>query len=90
MTLLINKPLIAAVALLFVTGAPAEAAKARKHHKPGAATANAATSKNCRGANLYPCGPVVWYQHYFGDDPDPNIRFQLWRDFNSVFGGGEN
>jgi len=24
---------------------------------------------------------------YLGDDPDPNIRFQLWRDISGRFGG---
>jgi len=89
MTSLTGKLIIVALALAVIAPLPADAAKARKGHKALAAAPGAA-SHACRGANLYPCGPVTWYQHYFGDDPDPSIRFQLWRDFNARFGGGEN
>ncbi len=87
MTVSLAKILIAALALAFATSAAADAATARKHHKR-VASVSGPVAKSCRGANLYPCGPVQWNQVYFGDDPDPNIRFQLWRDFNAKFGGG--
>jgi hypothetical protein len=39
------------------------------------------------GANVFPTGPLYFGNTYLGDDPDPNIRFQLWRDLGARFGG---
>ena len=40
-----------------------------------------------RGTNLVPAGPLYFSGTYLGDDPDPNIRFQLLRDISGRFGG---
>jgi hypothetical protein len=34
-----------------------------------------------------PGGPLYFGGVYLGDDPDPNIRFQLMRDISGRFGG---
>jgi hypothetical protein len=40
-----------------------------------------------RGANLFPPGPIYYANEYLGDDPDPFIRLQIWRDLGAHFGG---
>jgi hypothetical protein len=40
-----------------------------------------------RGTNLVPAGPLYFGDVYLGDDPDPNIRFQLLRDISGRLGG---
>ncbi|HZP78442.1 MAG TPA: hypothetical protein VFB45_20015 [Pseudolabrys sp.] len=89
MTAHFGKTLIIALALAVLAASPVDA-KARKHHKHMAGAPAAKATANCRGGNLYPCGPIIWNDIYFGTDPDPFIRAQLWRDFNAKFGGGEN
>jgi len=73
--------LIAALAL----AAPANAEKARKHKKAPAET-NTVQGKYW-GTNIFPAGPLYFSGVYLGDDPDPNIRFQLWRDISGRLGG---
>jgi len=77
-----------AAAFALVASANAEnTEKVRKHKKV------AATSKTVRadpyhyGTNLVPAGPLYFGGVYLGDDPDPNIRFQLLRDISGRFGG---
>lgn len=41
-------------------------------------------------ANLVRPGPLYFSGVYLGDDPDPNIRFQILRDINGRFGGDSN
>ncbi|MFZ1209165.1 MAG: hypothetical protein WAN94_13650 [Pseudolabrys sp.] len=41
-------------------------------------------------ANLVRPGPLYFSGVYFGDDPDPNIRFQILRDITGRFGGDSN
>jgi hypothetical protein len=42
------------------------------------------------GANIFPPGPLFYNGGvYLGDDPDPNIRFQIWRDVGGRFGGNQ-
>jgi hypothetical protein len=37
---------------------------------------------------LFPAGPLYYNDGtYLGDDPDPFIRSQIWRDVGSRFGG---
>jgi hypothetical protein len=71
----------------FALASPAEAAKSRKHKK--AVTAATAGSQD-RGTNLVPAGPIYFGGMYLGDDPDPNIRFQIMRDISGRFGGDSN
>ncbi len=73
--------LIAAVAI----ASPAEAAKARKHKKEAATSAT--VQGKYWGTNVFPAGPLYYSGVYLGDDPDPNIRFQIWRDISGRFGG---
>ena len=35
-------------------------------------------------------GPLYFSGAYLGDDPDPNIRFQILRDISGRFGGDSN
>jgi hypothetical protein len=75
--------LVSAVAL----ATPADAAKTRKHKK----TATVATAGSYeRGTNFVPAGPIYFGGLYLGDDPDPNIRFQIMRDISGRFGGESN
>ncbi|MGA7334893.1 MAG: hypothetical protein WBX77_24660 [Pseudolabrys sp.] len=41
-------------------------------------------------ANLVRPGPLYFSGVYLGDDPDPNIRFQILRDITGRFGGDSN
>jgi len=86
------KLMVSAIGLAFVLAAatPADAAKARKHKRHAAAHAAKVTA-NSRywGTDLFPAGPVYNGPDYLGDDPDPNIRFQLLRDLGAHYGGGE-
>jgi hypothetical protein len=43
------------------------------------------------GLDKFPAGPLYYNGDvYMGDDPDPFIRSQLWRDVSGRFGGGDN
>ncbi len=80
---------LVAVAVV-VSAAPANAAKKQKHarHKPSVAARAAAVQGRHWGLDKFPAGPLYYNGgEYLGDDPDPNIRFQLWRDLGSHFGG---
>jgi hypothetical protein len=84
------KLMVFAIGLAFVLAAAtsADAAKARKHKKHAAANAAQVTANSkYRGTNLFPAGPVYHGNDYLGDDPDPNIRFQLLRDLGARYGG---
>ena len=80
------KVFAATLAAAFVFAAPADAAKKSKHKKAAAAATTRADPQH-RGTNLFPAGPLYFSGVYLGDDPDPNIRFQLWRDISGRFGG---
>ena len=79
----------AAVAILALgTSANAEnAEKLRKHKKVAATSKTVQADPYHRGTNLVPAGPRYFGGVYLGDDPDPNIRFQLMRDISGRFGG---
>jgi len=78
----------ASFAALFVLAAPADAAsKKSKHKKVASASTTVRTDTHHRGTNLFPAGPLYFSGVYLGDDPDPNIRFQIWRDISGRFGG---
>jgi hypothetical protein len=84
------KLMASAIGLAFVlaAAAPADAAKARKHKRHAAAHAAKITDNSkYRGTNLFPAGPVYNGPDYLGDDPDPNIRFQIKRDLGAHYGG---
>ncbi len=82
------KLLAAAVGIVVATAAQADAAP-RKAKKKGVATATASTvtsPSRYRNGSLYRAGPVYNGNDYIGDDPDPFIRYQLFRDM-SRYGG---
>jgi len=79
------KVLVAIVVTTFAFAAPADATKAPKHKK--VAVASPAAQPQHRGTNLFPAGPVYFADVYLGDDPDPNIRFQLLREISARLGG---
>jgi hypothetical protein len=73
----------------------ADAAPAHKHKKRVAAPAAVSAKVRHRttapywGQNLVRPGPLYNGPDYLGDDPDPNIRFQLLRDLDSRYGGAD-
>ena len=75
-------------AFAFATSANAEnAEKVRKHKKVVTTSKTERVDPYHRGTNLVPAGPLYFGGVYLGDDPDPNIRFQLMRDISGRFGG---
>ena len=81
------KVFVATLAAAFVFASPADAAKKSKHKKAASASTTTRTDTQHRGTNLFPAGPLYFSGVYLGDDPDPNIRFQIWRDISGRFGG---
>ena len=81
------KVLAAVVGIVVAAAAQAEAAP-RKAKKKAAIAAASTTNVPARYKNgsVYPKGPVYNGSDYIGDDPDPFIRFQLFRDM-SRYGG---
>ena len=72
----------------FVTLANAEnTEKVRKHKKVATTSKTVKTDPYHRGTNLVRPGPLYFGDVYLGDDPDPNIRFQLLRDISGRMGG---
>jgi hypothetical protein len=80
------KILAAAIALVFVLAAAADA-KPRKQRPHAAARTVVTVHPQERGANLFPPGPIFYGNEYLGQDPDPFIRLQIWRDLGARFGG---
>jgi hypothetical protein len=75
-------------AFAFATSANAEnVEKVRKHKKVATTSKSESVDPYHRGTNLVPAGPLYFGGVYLGDDPDPNIRFQLMRDISGRFGG---
>jgi hypothetical protein len=84
---------LAAVAAVVALPAHAEAAKHKKHAATykQAAYAAQATAPGHRGLDKFPAGPLYYNGDvYMGDDPDPFIRSQLWRDLSGRLGGDSN
>ena len=84
------KILVATFAGAFALATLANAENAEKVRKPKkAATVSKTVQMDPyhRGTNLVPAGPLYFGGVYLGDDPDPNIRFQLMRDISGRFGG---
>ncbi|HYC16675.1 MAG TPA: hypothetical protein VEC94_05695 [Pseudolabrys sp.] len=80
------KAFVAALAIALVSISPVEAAKKSKHKKVVSSTTTPNDSQHW-GTNLVPAGPLYFSSTYPGDDPDPNIRFQILRDISGRFGG---
>jgi hypothetical protein len=86
---------VVAAAAAVLLALPADAATKHKKHaaKNKAHVVRVARdmTPTHRGANLFPVGPLYYNGDvYIGDDPDPFIRSQLWRDISGRFGGGDN
>jgi len=79
----------AALTVAFMSASAVEAAKNNKHKKTTDSSTTARIDTQHRGTNLVPAGPLYFSGTYLGDDPDPNIRFQLLRDINGRFGGDQ-
>ena len=79
--------LLTAMAFAIVLASSADAASARKHRQQAAAPTKVTVDSQYRGANLFPPGPIYYGIKYLGDDPDPFIRLQLWRDLGAPMGG---
>ena len=87
---LLFKVLVAAFAGTFAFAMSASAEnteKVRKHKKVVTPSKTEKVDPYHRGTNLVPAGPLYFGGVYLGDDPDPNIRFQLMRDISGRFGG---
>jgi hypothetical protein len=76
---------IFAISLATMLASGANAATKTKRTKYIAPAGSAASS--CRGANLFPCGPVYNGADYLGNDPDPFIRLMIQRDLGAKYGG---
>ena len=77
-----------AAALALATSANAEnAEKVREHKKVATTSKTEKADPYHRGTNLVRPGPLYFSDVYLGDDPDPNIRFQLLRDISGRMGG---
>ena len=74
------------VTLALTATSPADAARKAKKRVETQVAANT----KYRGTNLFPPGPLYAAGVYLGDDPDPNIRFQIWRDLSGRLGGDSN
>jgi hypothetical protein len=87
--------LAVAVGLAMMCAVPAEAARAGKQKKRVAAPASQSVKSSRRtqgrywGQNQVQAGPLYNGPDYLGDDPDPNIRFQILRDLDARYGGGD-
>jgi hypothetical protein len=79
--------LAAMLVVTFASVSQAEDAKPRKHKKVAALSTTAPTTQQHWGTDKFPAGPLYYSGVYLGDDPDPNIRFQIWRDISGRFGG---
>jgi hypothetical protein len=77
------------LAIVVAAAAPADAAKARKHKKMTRVQTTGHVQSKYRGTHLFPAGPVYNGPDYLGDDPDPNIRFQILRDLGAHYGGND-
>lgn len=81
------KLLVTTLAAIFTLASSANAETTRKHKKKVTTSATARADTQHRGTNLFPAGPLYFSGVYLGDDPDPNIRFQIWRDVSGRMGG---
>jgi hypothetical protein len=84
------KLMLLITAFAVVGAAHAENDKRHKHVKHMKAVHAATAHGQYRGTDKFPAGPLYYNGgEYLGDDPDPNIRFQIWRDLGAHFGGDD-
>jgi hypothetical protein len=82
--------LLLAAAFAFAAG-PADAKtskhRAQKHKYVRVSKVHLPATKHW-GTDKFPAGPLYYNGGmYMGDDPDPFIRSQIWRDVSGRFGG---
>jgi len=82
------KLLLCALGLVLVLGSSADAKTAKKP-KPSPQRGAVTGSVACRGADLFPCGPIYNGNDYLGEDPDPFIRLMIKRDLGAKYGGSD-
>jgi hypothetical protein len=87
MSSLFVKTGIAMLGLAFALGSPADA-KSRKHRQQVAGPPVVKVYPREWGGDKFPPGPIVYGNEYLGQDPDPFIRQQIWRDLGAHFEGG--
>lgn len=80
------KVLVCALGVALLSIPAADAASKKKKAKAVAPHVTTSTSVPCRGAELFPCGPIYYEHKYLGEDPDPFIRTMINRDLGPVFG----
>ena len=83
----LTKLIVCCLGLAIALSVASADTKDRKHKKSVRHHTAAVAKKGERGTNLFPAGPVYHAGDYLGDDPDPNIRFQLLRDLGIRYGG---
>jgi hypothetical protein len=86
MTRHLVKLLLLALGFAVVLAFPADA---KTKERTTALQAGPGISAQCRGGNLFRCGPVYNGRDYLGDDPDPFIRLMIQRDLGAKYGGAE-
>jgi hypothetical protein len=86
---LLVRILASACALVFVLASAGDAKSRKTKKQPGTPTVVTVYPAQW-GANLFPPGPIFYSNEYLGEDPDPFIRQQIWRDLGAHFGGGSN
>lgn len=69
--------------------ASAGPAKEAKQKKQVAAPAPNRANTGYRGQDKFPAGPIYFGKDYLGDDPDPFIRLQIYRDLGAKYGGND-
>jgi hypothetical protein len=89
MTKALSLLLATAVALAAVP-ATAKTSKHAKHKNTHAVHVADQQAPRYWGTDKFPAGPLYYNGGmYMGDDPDPFIRSQLWRDVSGRFGGAD-
>jgi hypothetical protein len=87
---LLTPKLFAVLIGFAVAASPALAEDATKKKRVKHKTAVTERTTQTRGTEKFRAGPLYYNGgEYLGDDPDPNIRFQIWRDLGAHFGSGD-
>jgi hypothetical protein len=80
------KLLVCALGFAVITASSADAAKYKRKWRPVASRTRTTRVESCRGADLFPCGPIYDGNQYLGTDPDPFIRLMIKRDLGVIYG----
>jgi hypothetical protein len=80
--------LLAAAVALTAAPATAKTSKHAKHKQARIVHVARQAAQKYWGTDKFPAGPLYYNGGtYMGDDPDPFIRSQIWRDVSGRFGG---